>query len=317
MKARLFAKFASGRGLGPLTGRDMAARELPEAREEPDNGRRWTSHRPRSVRTTTAARTCGRRPRPARLGNAPGSASSRCARHANATGQVGHPGRVGRQTVSPSSMTASLNSPAFARGRTEARDFSRRSRTSGSRTSPSSRVQRAATRRPFASSAITGRPNAIAATARAVYRPDARKGLELGDGGGEAPRPLPHDPAGRHVQVVGAGVVAGALPDLQHPADWGARERLNGRERAHEPLEVRRSLRDAGLLEEDLRDPDPVRIPIATPRQRPLVETVPSQEGRSESSRERRRGRRSGAHGPREGRTGRGVKAERAFDRPS
>ncbi len=148
-------------------------------------------------------------------------------------------------------------------------------------------------------------------------RPDARKGLELGDGGGEAPRPLPHDPAGRHVQMVGAGVVAGALPDLQHPADRGARERLNGRERAHEPLEVRCSLRDAGLLEEDLRDPDPVRVSVATPWQRPPVEPVPSQEGRSESSRERRRGRRSGTHGPQEGRTGRGVKAERSFDRPS
>jgi hypothetical protein len=148
-------------------------------------------------------------------------------------------------------------------------------------------------------------------------RADARKGLELGDGGRESPLPLPHDPAGRRVQVVGASVVASALPDLEHLTDRGPRERADRREGAHEPLEVRRGLRDAGLLEEDLRDPDAVRVPVTTPRQRSPVETVPSEEGRSERGRERRRGRRSGTHGPRKGRTGRGVKAEPAFDRPS
>jgi hypothetical protein len=130
-------------------------------------------------------------------------------------------------------------------------------------------------------------------------RADARQGLEFGNGGGEATLPRPHDPAGRREQVVGAGIVAGPLPDLQDPAHGRARERANRGERAHESLEVRGRLCDARLLEEDFRDPDPVRVPVVAPGQRPMVEAVPSDEGRRERGRERRHGRRSGTHGPR------------------
>jgi hypothetical protein len=130
-------------------------------------------------------------------------------------------------------------------------------------------------------------------------RADARKGLELADGGGEPTFPLPHELASRRVQVVGTGIVAGALPGLQDPADGGLREGVDRGERSHEPLEVRGRLRDARLLEEDLRDPDPVRVPVVAPRQRSTVETVPSEEGGRERGRERRHGRRSGTHGPR------------------
>jgi hypothetical protein len=129
-------------------------------------------------------------------------------------------------------------------------------------------------------------------------RADARKGLELGHGGREPPVPRPRDPAGRREHVVGAGIIAGPLPELQYPARRRARERADRGERTDEPLEVRRRLCDARLLQEDLRDPDPVRVPVLAPGQRPPVLAIPTNEGRRECGRERRRGRRSGAHGP-------------------
>jgi len=128
---------------------------------------------------------------------------------------------------------------------------------------------------------------------------DSRKGLELGNGRGEPASRLSHDPAGGRVQVVRPGIVAGALPDLQDPTEGRARERVDRGERADEPLEVRGGLRDARLLEQDLRDPDPIRVPVAAPRKCSTVDTVPLEKGGREGGREQSRGRRSGTHGPR------------------
>jgi hypothetical protein len=80
-------------------------------------------------------------------------------------------------------------------------------------------------------------------------RSDAGKGLELGDGGRDLPAHLAHDPSCRGVQVVGAAVVAGALPDLQDAPDGRAREAFDRRKGGHEPLEVRGRLVDARLLQ--------------------------------------------------------------------
>ena len=71
-KARLFAKFPAGCGLRPLTGLDLAARELPEARKEA--GRRSTLDQPPTtvgqdhdrgtdMRSASAARPPRQRPR--------------------------------------------------------------------------------------------------------------------------------------------------------------------------------------------------------------------------------------------------------------
>ncbi len=96
VKACLFAKFASGRGLGPLTGRDMAARELPEAREEA--GRRSTLDEPPTtvgedhdrrtdVRSATAARPPRQRPRVREL-------AVRAARERDRAGRAPRSGRT-------------------------------------------------------------------------------------------------------------------------------------------------------------------------------------------------------------------------------
>lgn len=71
-------------------------------------------------------------------------------------------------TVSPNSMTASLNSPARSDGSSTRSFSSSLRRTAAFRRSPRSNVHRAATRRPFDSSATTGTPKAWLAIARAV-----------------------------------------------------------------------------------------------------------------------------------------------------
>ncbi len=96
VKARLFAKFASGRGLGPLTGLHMAARELPEARKEA--GRRSTLDEPPTavgenhdrrtdVRSATMARPPRQRPRVREL-------TVRAARERDRTGRALRSGRT-------------------------------------------------------------------------------------------------------------------------------------------------------------------------------------------------------------------------------
>jgi hypothetical protein len=137
----------------------------------PPSCRGWTSQRPRHATATTAAWWWGRGGARRWTGRTPGSESSRCARQSSSTGHSSHRGAAGRQTVSPSSMIASLNGPADAGGWSASRRAPSRRRTSGDAMSPRSRVHRAATRSPFASNATTGRPNAREATARAMYGP--------------------------------------------------------------------------------------------------------------------------------------------------
>ncbi len=110
-------------------------------------------------------------------------------------------------------------------------------------------------------------------------RADARERLELGDRVGEAPPAPEGDRPGRRVEVAGAGVVARTLPDLEDPVERGGGERLDRRERDAEPLEVRDRLGDAGLLEEDFGEPDPVRIAVASPGEGPSVPGEPGEEG--------------------------------------
>jgi hypothetical protein len=129
-------------------------------------------------------------------------------------------------------------------------------------------------------------------------RADSGKALELGNGGGKPPSPLVHDLAGRRMEMVSAAVVAGALPELQYPGPRRAGERLDGRELAHKPLEVRGGQGDPRLLKEHLCDPDPVRVPVGAPRKRASMGAVPSEECRDERGRDRRGNPRGGStHG--------------------
>ncbi len=106
--------------------------------------------------------------------------------------------------------------------------------------------------------------------------------------GGEAASE-PNDLARGLVQAVGAGVVAGPFPELQDLLALGRRERGKVRKPRDEPLVVRDRLLHPRLLEEHLRDPDAVGVPVVPPRERSTVGPVPAEE-------------RAGAGGPGPGR---------------
>ena len=104
---------------------------------------------------------------------------------------------------------------------------------------------------------------------------DAGQRLPSLDRGRPRPAPAPrHDP-GRRVEVSRPGVVPSALPHLQDVRLPGGGEGVDGREAPHKPLEVRDRLRDPGLLEQDLGDPDAVRVPVAPPGERPPMRAEP------------------------------------------
>ena len=119
-------------------------------------------------------------------------------------------------------------------------------------------------------------------------RADARERLELGDRVGEAAAAPEGDRPGRGVEVAGAGVVARSLPGLEDPVERGGGERLDRRERDQKPLEVRDRLGDAGLLEEDLGEQDPVGVAVASPGEGPPVPGEPGEEGPDGRGREGR-----------------------------
>lgn len=121
-------------------------------------------------------------------------------------------------------------------------------------------------------------------------RADARQPLEFGDGAREAPVVPRDDLAGGRVEVARPGVVTGPFPELQDATERCPRERLDGRERVRQSLEVGYRLRDAGLLEEDLGEPDPVRVAISPPGKGPTVPLEPPEE-RGDRRRRERRGR--------------------------
>ena len=123
--------------------------------------------------------------------------------------------------------------------------------------------------------------------------------LEFGDRAGEGASVLPEDLLRGFVQAVSTRVVPRPLPELEDPADGRMRESLDGGEGPDEPLEVRDRLGDPRLLQEDLGDPDPVRLPISSPGERSPFATVPANEGRPERGRKRQSSCRNGSHGPR------------------
>jgi hypothetical protein len=99
----------------------------------------------------------------------------------------------------------------------------------------------------------------------------------------------------RGVQVPGAGVVPRSFPRLEDVGPVGGGERVDRREPLHEPLEVGDRLGDAGLLEEDLGDPDPVGVRGASPGKGATVGPEPAQERPGHRRRDRRNGTRPGA----------------------
>jgi len=298
VEAGLLEQLPAGRRFWPLAGLELATRELPEAGKEA--GRRSTLDQPPTSvgedddrgpnvgpATTTPAHRQGSRVRELAIGPAGrrdrADGAQRTGRPADRLPELHHclveiarasPGQQGDQ------------------GRLEARADGRVANV------------------PFLAGPAGRDPEAVrlerdvGATERdrrdgsGDVRTDAGKALEFGRGGGEAASSISDEPTSRLVQVMGPAVVAGPFPDLEDAADAGARERVDGGERFHEPLEVRGGLGDAGLLQQDLRDPDAVRVPVAPPWQRSTVEPIPPEQVGRQRGREGCRGQGGGTHGP-------------------
>ncbi|MDE2652896.1 MAG: hypothetical protein OXI71_03685 [Gemmatimonadota bacterium] len=153
----------------------------------PSGGRLTSSVLPASSTSTATAYSTRRtalprtpRPRP-RAGRSPTVPAIR-ARHHPATGHSAQRGDRGAHTVAPSSIIASLKSPG--RFGSTSRAASRRSLPAAGRSRSSSR---ASTRFTFPSTAGTARPNAMLATAPAVYSPTPGSVLNSSGSAGRRP----------------------------------------------------------------------------------------------------------------------------------
>jgi hypothetical protein len=109
-------------------------------------------------------------------------------------------------------------------------------------------------------------------------RPDAREGLEFRRTSRERSAVPFDDELGGLPQVASAGVVPRPFPRLQDFALGGSRQGGHGGELSGEGNEPVRHRGDPGLLEQHLRDPDPVRVPVGPPRKGPGVGAVPPDE---------------------------------------
>ncbi len=134
------------------------------------------------------------------------------------------------------------------------------------------------------------RPEREARDGPGDVRADPGQRLQLRDRLGQLASALGDQPAGRGVEVPRPGVVARPLPGLEDGGRRRGGEVAHGREPGEEPLVERYHRRDPGLLEHHLGDPDPVRIAVAAPRERPPVAREPGDERRPE-----RRVKRTGA----------------------
>jgi hypothetical protein len=107
---------------------------------------------------------------------------------------------------------------------------------------------------------------------------DSGERLELGHGARQLPVERIPDLLGGPVEVSRPGVVPRTLPRLQHLGRGRAGEGVDCREPPHEPVEIRLRLRYPRLLEQHLRDPDPVRVAVVAPGERSSVGPEPTQQ---------------------------------------
>ncbi len=132
---------------------------------------------------------------------------------------------------------------------------------------------------------MTGAPWAKAAIARAMYGPTPGSSSSSAGSSGRVP-PWSATTARAAACRCRARAVPRTLPAFQHVGERGGRERLDGRERAEEPLVVRDRLLDPGLLEEHFGDPHVVGVAVPTPREGPSMRAKPSKERSGERGRE-------------------------------
>src|SRR5262249_41412697 len=97
------------------------------------------------------------------------------------------------------------------------------------------------------------------------------------------------DRARRCVQMMRAPIIAETAPVLERAVDRRFRERAHVGKARNETLVVRNDGRDLSLLQHDLREPDPVRVARALPREvMAAVLALPRNQTRGERSSGRR-----------------------------
>ncbi len=292
-------EFAAGGRLGGLALFDPTAREFPEPGKEP--GGRASLHEPPAalpqdddrgahVRSPALLSACGDRPRVPKLEAGAAAERDRAPRAF----------RVGGETERLSELHHRLIELARTPGRKDRpKVLLERRANPGVSHVPFVPGPPGRDPKPVRFEGDRRRPERDRRDRARDVGTDPGEPLELGDGGRDRAAHGPdHDPR-CFVEVVGTGVVSGPLPDLQHPADGGSGERFDGGKLAEEPREVRARRSDPRLLEEDLRDPDAVRVPVEAPRKRPLGTAIPAEKTRCERRGKRSTDRRARPHGTR------------------
>jgi hypothetical protein len=271
--------------VGRLPTFDLSAGELPEAPQQ--SGAGASLHEPASVPLEHDDRApdvgAGGRAGPDRDPARVRELSGRPAPRGNGT--FGAPGRD-RTTERLPQFHDSLVELARGRGGKEARE------RDGEATAHPGRADRAALERPAGRDPEAvrlegdhGYPVQQARQCRRHVGTDAGELLPLLHTCGEAPVAFPDHATSRLVEVPRPCVVAGSLPDLQHVGLGCRGEPLDGREASNHLLEVGDRLGDASLLQEDLGEPGPVRVPSGPPGERPAVRAVPRHERAGERGR--------------------------------
>ena len=108
---------------------------------------------------------------------------------------------------------------------------------------------------------------------------DAGQGADGIGPGGEDAAVLPHDQAGGGQQVAGAGIVAQALPGVQHFLLGSGGQGGQVGKALHPAQKIADAAFHLGLLEHDLRDPDFIGRILAPPGQGPGIGGEPGEQG--------------------------------------
>src|SRR5262245_17581451 len=190
--------------------------------------------------------------------------------------------------VAPRSISAWFQSPARPRGSTRSASLQSRLARAAEPRAPRTRKTRASTRAMFVSTAAASAPNAMLATAPAVYRPMPGRRRSATGSAGETPS------CRRAPRVAGARVVAETRPAVAHRVRRCRRQVFKGRIAAEEAGVVPHHPGHLRLLKHELRDEDLVGIAGSAPRQRAPVQGVPPEQTPPEGARALRKRKRFG-----------------------
>ncbi len=280
-EARLLGEFPPGRRLGRLSRLDPTAGEFPQAPEQP--GVRAPLDEPSTrplldeddrrslVRLPERRSSGGDRPGVRKLVNGPAARRDRAVR---AAGSMRRADRLPEFHHRLAERTGPVAREDRRQGGLQAGPGRESANVTGLERPPGGDAD------PVRFQRYDGPVEGEAGDRPGDVRADAGERLETLDGVREPARVLGHDRARGRMEVAGPRIVPRAFPGLQDGGKRGPRQRRDGRKLRHEPIVPVGRRGDPCLLEHHLGDPDPVRVPVATPRERPTVRREPGEQGR-------------------------------------